>query len=158
MRKFMLGSLLMAVVFIASGCKKNDKDDVSGKPTFSVKINGSVWNPSTIAATYLSLIDETQVTALTGLTDELIIYFPGKITGTFDAGYEGCDFTYANGALNVYSTAPFFDNPVGHLEITRFDTINNVLDGTFFFEGYNDNNELKRFTEGSFSNIVLYKY
>lgn len=157
MTRYLITSLFIAFLLTASGCKK-DKDAEKDSPTFTVKIEGNNWSASNITGVYSAITETTTVAGISGLTEQLQVIFPGRQTGSFDIGSQfGCDCAYINGSANGY-LASWGDNPVGRVEITKYDTTQNVVSGTFYFDGYNFDGDMKRFTEGSFTNVPLMLY
>ena len=168
-----LPALLIATIFIFSQCKKNKDDEpqlppetTTGAMTFGCKVNGKVFVPKDgggrpgLFCQYVNLgtgpaggwflnipAVDLQTRPNIGVsieTDSLLIHqgvvYPFKNTkGTVQAFY--------------YSGIEFkkLDNDLGELRVTKFDQVNRIISGTFFFTGTNiSSNEKINITEGRF--------
>jgi hypothetical protein len=144
----------------------------TGANTFGCKVNGKVWVPRVPYGTFLYrpidvLVSEKNGSGSGGVTCNLVdieqgidnwlqisfalTYFK---TGDFCYGISGgrgsAQFRTVQG---VWYSSNFHPNPNNCINITRFDTIENIISGTFQFDVYKDtipNNHKIEITEGRF--------
>jgi hypothetical protein len=151
--KSTLYALLVGVLFIALGCKKDKltKATQKGKNTFSCKINGRIFKPLHVGGLFsgtpnvLSARNNAQynfsVHAKNQETSESIGLENPYITSTgvyklkADHPNRGwCDIN--TGTPGSYVTDSLY---VGELTITRCDNVNRIYSGTFFFTARDPN-------------------
>ncbi|MHC1774197.1 MAG: DUF6252 family protein [Lentimicrobium sp.] len=152
MRKIMIISLLSAILYSTSGCKK-DKNE-NDATAVSVKFDGITWTADQSVAVYTTSTGVTSILASSGLSEQVQISFKGNTAGTynmtshFDIVY--CVFTFKSD--NIYSSSMAFD-PSGQIIVTKYDQDKKLISGTFHFKGINFDYETKIFTEGVFTNV-----
>lgn len=123
----------------------NNDDD-----TFTAKVDGQLWTPTTVGGFVQGngIIDKLTVSGTNNATGETVgIFMPDDITvGTYDFGP-----LVHLGQYSINITT-LFSSDSGDLVITKHDTQNKLIEGTFNFEasifGTNDNVSI---TEGAFS-------
>lgn len=171
--KITLATLLIATIFTFSQCKKNKDEEPQlppettvGAMTFGCKVDGKVFVPKDgsgrpgLFCQYVNLgtgpaggwflnIPAVDLQARPNIgvsivTDSLLIQqgvvYPFKTTkGTVQAFYyRGIDFKK-------------LDNDPGELRVTKFDQVNRIISGTFFFTSTNiSSNEKINITDGRF--------
>jgi len=147
--------LLLSATFTLIGCGGDDDDDVADFMTAT--IDGSGFEATTINGiadnTFgeeLLLINGTQSSNSAAIG----INFPTSSgTGTFAIAADDFAITFTDDILN--STDAFFT--VGTLNITRNDTTENVLEGTFDFIATDEDDDTNVFniTNGEFKVTYL---
>jgi hypothetical protein len=89
----------------------------------------------------------------TETTVELLVPMPSPMMGTFPVAATG-DRSKASITLKL-DTALYGSKAGGTISITKFDTINNVVSGTFSFDG-SHGSDLEHVTSGYFNEIPIY--
>src|SRR5574343_1931584 len=154
--------LTLAIIVSLASCKKKSTDDptpTSVSESFSVKINGVLFTPD-VANVYVDTFTQsgkfiTQIIAEKG-ENSLVLQFNGNTANTYTQSapndrhmdvaiyYVGLDSTF------------ICSNSVGGgtLNISKFDIPSGKVSGTFSFKAESFfGNELKTFTEGTFTNV-----
>lgn len=165
---YFLTSLLLVGLFIANSCKSKEETlpapTTEGLNTFCCKINGKVWIANGIRndqGTAAKAI-EVEFKSLSATSFSLSIH-------THASTKDRVQLTLPNGVIgthvliNQYNEpfAVYYDNQVrlftsmnsnpGKLTITRLDTIQWIVSGTFEFMGqYPVTKQIVRITEGRF--------
>lgn len=153
MKKLNLIFILLALLALSSGCKK-DKDENENLPaSFSAKVEGVFWTGTKIVAVHASGSDLIQITASgASQTEQIVLAFTGSGPGTYEMGDDNLGSCSIGG--NVFTT--IFDNtPTGSIVITKYDATNGIISGTFSFVGEDINGNDFAVTEGKFENLVL---
>ena len=153
MKKIMFISLLAAILFSSTACKK-DKEETQAS-NVSVKFDGITWTADYSVAVFNSTGNETGIVASSGLSSQMQIFFRGNSTGTFNfkSDFEG---SYCIFIMNkhFYSSVSA-DGPSGQIIVTKYDKEKKLISGTFHFKGIDFEDETKIFTEGVFTNVKL---
>ncbi len=169
-----LTGIAIILLFSFSQCKKNKNEEAqlppettTGAMTFGCKINGQVFVPrdgrgrpglfcqyvnlgtGPGGGWYLNISADNWLPStpegVTIATDSLLI----SEGGTYPFKYRKKEFPGA-----FYQNGPrydAFDNNSGQLKIKRFDNINRIISGTFFFTGTDNSTGLTvNITEGRF--------
>jgi len=154
-----------------SGCSLFEPDDAWLKPippsntlppitqtganTFGCKVNGQVWLPSTPAwvdytSSKLTMQAISTIRPASNVT--IVLYKTVKSTGVFQIGSLTSEITecsFRNGSVFFYTDT--INN--GQINISRLDTINSIISGTFWFDARNKTTgEVVHVTEGRFDN------
>lgn len=155
MKKSAISCLLMFVLIISFGCKKDDP--ASSTPGLSVKIDGTTWTGQVNTGVYDAQQNITLVSgANSTLTEQLQLVFVGNSVGTYN--FKADDmvsfgaFAYMN-TIDMYTTISA-TTPVGQIVVTEYDKTNHTLSGTFHFEAYNFEDQKKVFTDGVFTKLT----
>lgn len=128
-------------------------DTVPSNALFRVKIDGTQFNADEVIATRGNGL--ITVTGFRGANDEyvsLVVYNLNQ--GTY--GEEDLLLAYSpdGGEDNVYSTLTLGGGQTNAtVTISKVDTANKTISGTFSFTGYNEANSSKTFTEGEFKDV-----
>jgi hypothetical protein len=156
MKKLNLIFILLALLSLSYGCKKdkdNDEDD-NVTSSFTVKINGVLWTGTTNVAIHTSSGNLGQIsTSNQNSTEQIIISFSGSGTGTYSVNTDYNTMTFFIGQ-NEFSS---MFNPVqnGELIITKYDAVNGKISGTFHCVAMDIEDNVYTVTEGTFKNISL---
>jgi hypothetical protein len=154
MKKSAISCLLMFILAMSFGCKKDDTE--TSTPGLSVKIDGTIWTGQVNTGVYDAQQNLTLISgANNSLTEQLQLVFIGNSTGTYsftanDMVSFGA-FAYMSN-VDMYTTISN-TTPVGQIIVTEYDKTNHTLSGTFSFEAYNFDDQKKVFTEGKFTKI-----
>lgn len=144
MKKLILAGLLLSVLAISIGCKKDEeKQPESG---ISFKVDGAAWQSTTVIAQRVSGMTQIAATNDDGTINML---FDGT-TGTF--GPQDVMMYYQAG-MTMYSADEELD-PTATLNITKYDEANHKIDGTFSFKGYTSEGNFVTITEGKITNVT----
>ncbi len=155
MKKSAISCLLLFVLLLSFGCKKDDP--ITAKPGLSVKIDGTTWTGQVNAGIYVVQQNLTIITgANTNLTEQLQLVFIGNSTGTYN--FTANDMV-SSGAFAYMTTVDMYTTiaatiPIGQIVVTEYDKTNHTLSGTFHFEAYNFEDQKKVFTEGVFTKLA----
>lgn len=135
-----LGILLFSAI---SCCKDKDEDKLppetqEGKNTFGCLVNGKVWVPTGITFPSPNINAEVSKTQFRigalkskgGYVSFNIQFQPSS--GIFNLNNEKCMAAYGNSTANCYYRTDSITS-IGTLEITKFDSINNIISGRFSF-------------------------
>jgi hypothetical protein len=154
-----------------SGCSLFEPDDAWLKPippsntlppitqtganTFGCKVNGQVWLPTTVWVDYQNggmVIDAKNLYS----PESTIIITIGNYTITGNGSYKfGSSTTYLSKGLYRYNGSRYYTDSTyeGWLNISRLDSVNSIISGTFSFMGKDVNTgEVVNVTEGRFDN------
>jgi len=136
-----LGILLLGTI---SCCKDKDEDKLppetqEGKNTFGCLVNGKVWIPTGMVTFPSPNIhaeiskNEFSIEALKsrGQAISFNIKIPLNV-GVYNLNSKNSQAFYANGITNCYYQTDTILSK-GILEITKFDTLNNIVSGKFNF-------------------------
>ena len=168
--------ILVTLPFICLKCKKDSEIDPKlppatqeGKNTFGCKVNGVIWVAydkrwmgRELQANYRLNFDSSiyiqasrhiknnnnngvMILILDPFSGEVMYYLSGY---PYDNNVSGSVYTSSNYS---YITN---DSIGGEVKITKFDTLKNILSGTFFFKALNDTSgNIVDITEGRFDII-----
>lgn len=153
MKKLNVIFILLALLALSYGCKKDKDEDENLPASFSIKVGGTPWTGNTFLAVHAVGTDVTQIVAYgVAPSEQVVLTFKGSGTGTFafnDDNMASCTI-----AGNVFSTI-FDDNPTGEIIITKYDAANGKISGTFSFTGEDFDGNAFIVTEGKFENLAL---
>lgn len=168
--------LFITLPFICLVCRKDSEIDPKlppatqeGKNTFGCKVNGKVWLPDIRKYTFY-VIDELEANYYTYDSNMYIhaIYWTNDIqesiylslqTFSGEGKYylrtkykadHGYFFREIDSVSKIYYTN---DTIGGQVEITKFDTINQIVSGIFFFNAVNDIGQIVDISDGRFDVI-----
>jgi len=175
MRKI-LPLVLLSLLFISAKCRK-DKDPIdqlppetqTGANTFGCLVDGKVFLPKgsplagPVKKAQYQLVNGRQgfgvsgsysdgnVSKLVGIIGDSIKVLIGTFNltslspGKFRGGYSYMDLT-------IIRPIQYETNEInrGELTITKFDTINQIVSGRFWFDAKNDNGQIVQVREGRF--------
>lgn len=156
MKKSAISCLLMFVLVLSFGCKKDETAPAT--PGLSVKIDGTTWTGQSNGAFYSAQQNVTLISSSnTALTELLQLEFVGNSTGTYNFTANDIvsfgTFTYmAN--FDMYTTISG-TTPVGQIVVTEYDKTNHTISGTFQFEAYSFDDQKKVLSEGKFTKLNL---
>jgi hypothetical protein len=152
MKKVISIALLVSIIVLSFSCKK-DSDSTPSNPSFSAKVQGTLWTGSSMVASHATAQNYTQVSAMGTLASEQISFdFIGSGTGTFPIN----DTNIGMVAISNYNfTSLFCDSPEGTITITKYDAVGLKISGTFSFKGEDIYGSVYHLTEGKFENITL---
>lgn len=156
MKKSAISCLLMFVLVLSFGCKKDETAPAT--PGLSVKIDGTTWTGQANSAFYNAQQNITLISSSnTALTELLQLEFAGNSTGTYNFTANDIisfgTFTYmAN--FDMYTTL-FANIPVGQIVVTEYDKTNHTISGTFHFEAYSIDDQKKVLSEGKFTKLII---
>lgn len=123
--------------FFFTSCKKSttttNTNTTPSTSTFTFKKDGTLVNVDSAKATiYTSVLTGTRmidVYAFAGGSQVLEMHFAPT------TGSRAVDKTFANSWLTYISATDYYDGTSGTLNITKCDTVNNKIEGTFNFSG-----------------------
>lgn len=164
MKRVIKFSALMIMAALLGGCstnETNDKGEVTsgvsetqtGMGTLGAVVDGNSWKSTigaygTAASGVVSVIGVKSSTDLTTITTETItLFIVATSTGTYPltvtgSGVNYASFTRATSPLanpgNVTSTTYLTALNSGTVVITKYDTANKIVSGTFSFTAKND--------------------
>lgn len=144
--------LICMILMPGTGCRK-EAEDVN---VLSVKVDDSLWTAHSISSLFHKQEQVFQITAFFSETDNrnLSLYFHATTKGTYTFDQ---DYTKANARFSTYPEGMFASyttlNPEGVIVVTKFDTVNGLISGTFSFVAYSDSVVKKIFSDGKFSNL-----
>lgn len=123
--------------FIFTSCKKSTTSTNTNTTTtttsFTFKKDGTLVTVDSAKATiFTSVLTNTRmidVYAFAGGTQVLEMHFAPT------TGSRAVDKTFANSWLTYISATDYYDGTSGTLNITKCDTVNNNIEGTFNFSG-----------------------
>lgn len=152
MKKLNLIFILLAILTLNNGCKKDKDEDENLPASFSVKVEGTLWTGNTYTAAHSTILNSTEIVAYGISNSEYIVL---DINGSGTGTYAIDDHNTGSGLIGgtVFSTT-FHNNPSGDIIITKYDESNGKISGTFSFVGYGDSNVFT-VTEGKFVNVGL---
>ncbi|HDR52805.1 MAG TPA: hypothetical protein ENN90_14500 [Mariniphaga anaerophila] len=162
------------ILFVAGSCEKLEDLQLppvtqTGAGTFGCLVNGEIWLPKSI----ISFPSIPKVSAELVREDEHRIWKFGASQGNSSSFYFGIyKDSLKNGTINIpinelndiglYFFSKDFEKPSfswrqelpGELIITKLDTINMILSGTFWFDAVNDIDEKVEIRDGRFDLII----
>lgn len=154
--QFTLQALFLIVLFL-SGCVK----DYEAVDELSFKANGELVTANSVSCHLRDNRESISITAFLSKTDNSILSINLKAnrvgTYPFTDNYldgRGDIVTYPDGMYSSNTTK----TPEGQVVITKYDTTNWLISGTFSFVAYKDSVVKKVITEGKFSNIRCYTF
>jgi hypothetical protein len=156
MKKIITLALLAAVMIASTSCKKkSDSTDTSGtSPSLSMKFNGTSWTATTISAAYLSYNTSTTITTLkSGTSDQFVLIYAGKGTGTYNFGDDEAFGSGNIGSVSFSTVTSFY--PTGSVIVTSYDATKKLISGTFSFTSDKKDASSFNVTEGKFDNVPL---
>ena len=171
--KITLPALLIATIFIFSQCKKNNNDEPqlppetnTGAMTFGCKVNGKIFVPRDgrgkpgLFVQYVNLgLGPGGGWYLNIPATNWIPSSPESINIETDSLLvsQGQTYQFKNAKgfprafYNNRDIFPKFDNDSGSIFISKFDQVNRIISGTFFFVGTSATSGIKvNVTEGRF--------
>lgn len=175
--KTLFSVLVLTLAFSATSCDVEPLDsaiDINGGggsgtvvTGFTAKINGEdfVATSSSIESSYstTSLGNEFNISGITTTGKSISIQIINPAVATFPASFNISNLTLlqytdtslgTNGAFSSYNQTT--DVSTGTVTITKFDTTNNKVSGTFSFTAYNSTDTTTRsITNGVFNNITF---
>jgi len=148
---------LILLIQFSSGCMK----DYEAVDELSFKANGELITANSVSCHIRDNRESILITAFLSKTDNsnLSINLKANRVGTYL-------FTdnYLDGRADIitYPDGWYFSNttktPEGQVVITKYDTTNWLISGTFAFVAYKDSVVKKVITEGKFSNLRCYTF
>ncbi|MDO9254225.1 MAG: DUF6252 family protein [Bacteroidales bacterium] len=155
MKKITISCLLLFVLLLSFGCKKDDP--ITTKPGLSVKIDGTTWTGQVNIGIYDAQENLTIITgANTALTEQLQLVFIGNSAGTYNFTTNDMvsfgAFAYMTN-VDMYTTIAA-TTPIGQIVVSEYDKTNHTLSGTFHFDAYNFEDQKKVFTDGVFTKVA----
>lgn len=150
MKKIWLATSILALVTIFSSCKKDDTSNRNSNTAFTYKADGTAVTVDSAHAVLYSLgvapfnrmID---VYAFKGGLQVLEFHFkPSMGSYTADGTFSNAWLTYTTG---INYPDDYYNSTSGNLTLTKCDTVNKKIEGTFNFVGSNGT-ATKNITEG----------
>ena len=164
MKRIIKFSTLMIVIALLGGCSQNSTDEngnvtsgvaetQTGAGSMGAVIDGNSWKSSTLAygtvsSGIISVIGLKTTTDLTTITTETItLFISATATGTYPLTVTGSGVNYASytkttsplaNPSNVTSTTYLTSLNSGTVVVTKYDTANKIVSGTFTFTAKND--------------------
>ena len=142
---FVLGGLLFN-----SGCKKEAENIIDSiKTNIDVKINGDQWRTETVTSTTQN---NTHIISAIKGTESLIISLTDFAVGTYPIDLTNNTAIFTNGTdlmKNIYTAGS------GEVKITGIIKDGKEFEGTFSFITINASGDVKTFTSGVLTNILL---
>ncbi len=126
-----------------------------GRGTFGCEIDGEIWQPSVDLAFdqrgRANVENDTSLTLnATGDGDQIQMWITGEIKE------DNFILNSSNRPMGKYRSGQlkknFFtsESHTGELLITKYDTINQIISGTFWFDAVNEDGEVAKIREGRF--------
>ncbi len=162
------------ILFVAGSCEKDEDPQLphiteTGAETFGCLVNGDIWLPELVIA----FPSVPKVSAELIRENEHRIWRFGASQGNSSSFYFGIyEESLIKGTINIpvdelndiglYFFSKDFEKPSfswqeelsGELIITKLDTVNMILSGTFWFDAVNDINEKVEIRDGRFDLII----
>lgn len=171
--RIMLPTLLLATIITFSQCKKNKDEEpqlppetTTGAMTFGCKVNGKVFVPKDARGKPGLFVQYVNLGSGSGGGWYLNIPATNWVPSSPESINIGTDsllisqgqtyqFKNSKGSPRAFynnrDIFPKFDNDSGSLFISKFDQVNRILSGTFFFVGTSTTSGIKvNVTEGRF--------
>lgn len=172
--------LLLTMMLTLSSCNKDDDNNSdrlppatqTGANTVGCLVNGEVFLPKAEGINPAVVVNYEFINGgfffrlvfkdLRGTTNKTVTvgtgYLDLQANQTYvlnknfddDGDYTGGGGTYSTSTLNTYQTNM---NNVGELTITRIDTSNSIISGTFWFDAINQEGEVVEIREGRFDYV-----
>lgn len=151
MRKFILALAVACVSIFSTSCEK----DENGNPVY--KMNATIDSKEWVAPIPAAVLTNGTLTITgTSVTGETILLtVNGEAAGTYELVTPlkmQCGATYK--ASLAATTADAFVSATGKVVITKFDTANKQVSGTFEFNLANTALAVKQIKNGSFNNVT----
>jgi hypothetical protein len=151
MKKVFSIALLIAIFAVSFSCKKDS--ETSTNPSFSAKVDGVLWNSTSIVAVHFTAANTTQIMAAKLQSSEQIeLFYRGLGTGTYTCNDE-------NSGAGMIGSINFFSDDSGSAEntiiVTKYDATAKKVSGTFSFKAEDMDGNIHNITEGKFENIPL---
>jgi len=157
MKHILTLSVVVCMLFAITSCKKDAKLNDIINPTASMKckIDGTAWSAQTRVTTIQSNKVIINGTGSLG-SDVLNITTFGTTTGTYNLSttvpiQTQFSATFTN---NTNSTDSLYTAYSGSVTLTKVDTVNKRISGTFYFHAKNMQLLNKTVTEGSFTDLA----
>jgi hypothetical protein len=171
---FLLVTLFSFILFSAGSCEKDNDPQLppitqTGKDTFGCLVNGEVWLPEST----ISFPSNSKLSAELKSEAEYRIWKFGASQGASSSFYFGIyEDSLKEGKINIpvdelndigfyffskkFEKASFTWNKElpGELIITKLDTVNMILSGTFWFDAINMLDETVKIRNGRFDLII----
>ena len=147
------------MILTLSGCMK-DYEPVN---KLSVKIDGDLWTAEDVYCDYYQAGKRATISAFkpTGVTDKELLFINFDLDGTgiypFTNNYMKAQCSFTAAPIGMFLSRET-KNPEGEIVVTEFDTINQLISGTFTFVAYHDSVIKKVFTEGKLSKLHYLKH
>lgn len=158
MRRILIMALMAAAIIFTTACSKDEEKETPGAATtsFSVKTDGTVWNPTIISALYNKTEDVVIISATDAALKMITITFYGHTARTYpvDSSDKSAACGYSIGTTASYSTI-FLAEPQGSVTISDFNLTSSLVSGTFSFVVQDVNGNKIALTEGKFSNVSV---
>ncbi len=162
--------IFLLVCLMGAGCEKDEEPQLppitqSGKDTFGCLVNGEIWLPEST----ISFPAIPKISAELKSEDKYRIWKFGASQGASSSFYFGIyEDSLKEGKINIpvdelndiglyffskkFEKASFFwrKELPGELFITKLDTVNMILSGTFWFDAINMLNETVNIRDGRF--------
>jgi hypothetical protein len=154
-----LQSILFILILALSGCMK----EYEAINSLSVKVDGELWTAKNVYCDYNHTAKRAMISAFKpiGVTDKELLFISFDMNGTGIYPFTE-DYTKAQSSFTAAPYGMFLSyetkNPEGEIVVTEFDTINQIISGTYTFVAYHDSVIKKVFTEGKFNKIHYIKY
>ncbi|RIH65997.1 hypothetical protein D1164_06950 [Mariniphaga sediminis] len=168
---FLLINLLIFILFAAGSCEKENEEPQlppitqTGAGTFGCLVNGKVWNSepllfgSPLGASNNQWEDRRWIidavgkgyTIILEICRDSVIKGESTLKGSFESD-EDCSngiVHFKNYASQTASFQTTYDD-FGKIYISRFDTINQIISGTFYFDAVNSSGEKIEIRDGRF--------
>ncbi len=159
MSKIKLKHILPILIISLSGCMK-DYEEIN---SLSVKVDGELWTAKNVYCDYNQTMKRAMISAFKpiGVTDKELLFISFDMNGTGIYPFTE-DYTKAQSSFTAAPYGMFLSyetkNPEGEIVVTEFDTINQIISGTYTFVAYHDSVIKKVFTEGKFNKIHYIKH
>ncbi len=156
MKNQLICLLSIVTVLFVFGCKKDSKitDIINPGASMKCKVNGTSWSAVSRVTTLQSNKFIVNGTGSLG-SDVLNVTFFGATTGTYNLnttqGQVQFSATYTNDTGNTDSLYTAYE---GTATLTKVDTTNKKVSGTFTFKAKNMQMNNKNITEGTFTDLV----
>ncbi len=165
---FLIATLLSFILFSADSCEKDEEPQLppitqTGAGKFGCLVNGEIWvaknRPfgSPIGASNNQWEDKRWVidavgddyTVVIGICKDSVLKGKSKLIGSFE---ESCSNSMIYSKDYPANTASFqtSNKDTGKIFITRYDTIERIISGTFYFDAVNSSGEKIEVRDGRF--------
>jgi len=165
--KFIAGILLILTTFTFTSCDvepidsaldPNDfENPTNGPMVFKADFGGATWNATIAEAVVSTNFISIGATRADGSTFAILVNAPSA--GTYPANANIIAYTPASSEYGYWSlNTEDATEDTGSITITRIDTVNHTVSGTFHFRGYWSDTTITsiipvEFTDGVFTNI-----
>jgi hypothetical protein len=169
---FLLVSLLSFILFAAGSCEKEDEEPQlppitqTGEDTFGCMVDGEVWMPKAydlfpMKHVVLERVDDERIWHIGARQGSASNFYFSIYEDSLKVGKISIPVDESND-VGIYHASQHFDNSSfrwndelpGELIITRLDTINKIISGTFWFDLLNSGNEKVEIRDGRFDLVI----